>query len=67
MLTITLIKDMEPKTEKSRIFSDQAIKNIAAFSEVLKKIHIRLISEGYVIEDGKVYKPEEKQINNVVE
>lgn len=44
-------------TEKSAIFSDQGIQNIAAFSSTLKKIHIRLISEGYTIKDGKIYRP----------
>ena len=51
---------MDACTEKSRIFSDQGIKNIIAFSDTLRRIHIRLIREGYVIKDGKIIPPEEK-------
>lgn len=51
---------MNPTVEKSRIFSDQGIKNIAVFSDVLKRIHIRLIHEGYVIKDGKIGFSDEK-------
>lgn len=40
-------------------FSDEAIQNFAEFSHILKRIHIRLISEGYTIRDGKIYKPNE--------
>lgn len=47
-------------TEKNIIFSDQGIKNIAAFSETLKKIHARLINEGYVIKNGEIIPPTKK-------
>ena len=38
-------------------FNDEAVKSIAAFQNVLKRIHIRLISEGYVIKNGLITKP----------
>ncbi len=48
---------MMTSTEKNTIFSDQGIQNITALSSTLKRIHIRLISEGYIIKDGKIYRP----------
>lgn len=48
---------------KHEIFSDQGINNIVEFSDTLKRIHIRLINEGYVIKDGKVYKLEDNTLN----
>jgi hypothetical protein len=45
-------------TENSSIFSQTAIDNFVAFSSTLKRIHNRLISEGYTIKDGKITKPE---------
>ncbi len=38
-------------------FGDEAVKNFVEYSHVLKRIHIRLINEGYIIKDGKIYKP----------
>lgn len=34
-----------------------AINNFVGLSQTLKSIHIRLINEGYVIKDGRIYKP----------
>jgi len=45
-------------TENSSIFSQTEIDNFVAFSSTLKRIHNRLISEGYTIKDGKIIKPE---------
>jgi hypothetical protein len=42
---------------QTNIFTDEGIKNISRFQDTLKRIHIRLISEGYVIKDGKIEKP----------
>ena len=47
----------ENTTSEKRIFTDEGIKNISRFQDTLKRIHIRLISEGYVIKDGKIEKP----------
>ncbi len=40
------------------VFSQSEIDNFIAFSSTLKRIHNRLIGEGYVIKDGAIYKPE---------
>jgi 23S rRNA maturation-related 3'-5' exoribonuclease YhaM len=42
---------------QTNIFTEEGIKNISRFQDTLKRIHIRLISEGYVIKDGKIEKP----------
>lgn len=34
------------------------INNFINFAVSLKKIHTRLLMEGYVIKDGKIYKPD---------
>ena len=49
---------MNISTEKENIFTEEGIKNITVFSSTLGRIHARMISQGYVIKDGKVYKPE---------
>lgn len=38
-------------------FDKEAIKNIVALGEALRKVHNRLISEGYVFKDGKITPP----------
>jgi hypothetical protein len=42
---------------QTNIFIEEGIKNISRFQDTLKRIHIRLISEGYTIKDGKIEKP----------
>ena len=37
--------------------TEQAIKHIVAFSEALKRVHIRLVSEGYLISNGTITPP----------
>ncbi len=49
---------MNDSLVKNSIFNQNEIDNFVAFSSTLKRIHNRLISEGYVIEQGKIYKPE---------
>ena len=49
---------MSTSTEKENIFSEEGIRNIATFSSTLGRIHARMISQGYVIKNGKVYKPQ---------
>ena len=41
----------------AEFFTEEGIKNISRFQDTLKRIHIRLISEGYVIKDGNIEKP----------
>ncbi len=45
---------METPEAKQLIFTDQGIRNFSAFSAVLKRIHTRLMSEGYTIKNGKL-------------
>jgi len=39
------------------IFTEKEIENFAGFYNALKKVHIRLIKEGYKIKDGKITPP----------
>lgn len=49
---------MNESIENKSIFSQEGIDNFVAFSSTLKRIHNRLISEGYIIEEGKITKCE---------
>ena len=51
-----LIKIMSEEIENSSLFSQNEIDNFVAFSTMLKRIHTRLIGEGYTIKDGKISK-----------
>ena len=44
--------------EKKDIFTDEQITEFVDFYHLLNRIHNRLISEGYIIKDDKIYKPE---------
>ena len=48
------------QTESKTDFSEKEIVTVTKFAETLKKIHIRLISEGYKIKGGKITPPEKK-------
>lgn len=48
------------QNQKKRHFSDEAIKNITNLAEIFKKIHLRLISEGYTIKEGKIIPPKKE-------
>ena len=37
-------------------FSEETIKSLSSLGETLKKIRTRLISNGYVVEKGRIYK-----------
>jgi len=52
-----LLKKSNENASQTNIFTDEGIKNISRFQDTLKRIHIRLVSEGYVIKDGKIEKP----------
>jgi hypothetical protein len=45
---------MLSKTTKTGIFIDSEVKNIASYLAVLKKIHTRMLIEGYTFENGNV-------------
>ena len=49
-------KEIEPKP-----LSEETLIALEELGAVLREIHIRLLSEGYVIKDGKIYKSEEKK------
>lgn len=51
----------KPKKKTKQIFSDEDIASFVELGEVLKKIRRRLLSEGYIIKDGKIFK-EGKQV-----
>lgn len=38
-------------------FTDEDIERLIAFSATLKRIHVRLLTEGYVIKDGEFINP----------
>lgn len=43
-----------------QIFNNDQISNWGGFVDSIRQVHIRLLSEGYTIKDGKIYPPEEK-------
>lgn len=49
---------------QNTIFSTKETTNFVAFSCTLKRIHTRLIREGYEVKNGRVFKPS-KKLNNV--
>lgn len=49
----------KPYKKKYR-FTEEGIKNIIALAKTLKRIHIRLIKEGYIIKDGQIIEPKRK-------
>jgi len=51
---------MDADRPEQAIFTDQGIQNISAFAVTLKRIHSRLIFEGYSIKGGEITKPNGK-------
>ena len=49
------------KNNPTTIFTDEDIQSFVELGEVLRKIHNRLLSEGYVIKDGKIIAPQGKK------
>jgi hypothetical protein len=52
--------------DTKHVFSQNEIDNFVAFSSTLKRIHKRLIGEGYVIKDGTIYKPEGDKLKPII-
>jgi hypothetical protein len=48
-----------PEENTNAILTLKTIEIFTGFAATLKKIHIRLVMEGYVIKNGKIYKPGE--------
>lgn len=51
---------MALKNQQNYIFTDEQIKNFEGFYIAIKKVHCRLIEEGYTIIDDKIIKPQNK-------
>ena len=49
---------MEREPDGTRpMLTEQGLGNIAAYLNTLKRIHIRLMTEGYRIVDGRIVRP----------
>lgn len=53
---------MENQNQQNQIFTDEQIQDFADFFNAVRKVHYRLISEGYSIKDGQVTKPDKDDI-----
>lgn len=47
--------------KKKELFSDETIASLVELGEVLRKIHMRILSEGYTYKDGQFYPTDEEQ------
>lgn len=55
---------MRPSQQKqNNIFTDEQLQNFAGFEIILRKVHNRLIREGYIIKDGKFMPPQKNKIS----
>ena len=50
--------------KSNKIFTSSETENIVSFYATLKRIHERLISQGYIIENGKIIPPTSKCSGN---
>jgi hypothetical protein len=64
-------KELAPREVKQEllcrpepIFSTQTLNSLKELGGVLERIHNRLISEGYTIKNGKIFKENEQLIQN---
>ena len=48
---------METNNQQNQIFTDSQIQNFVGFYAAIKRVHSRLISEGYTIKDGQIFPP----------
>jgi hypothetical protein len=51
---------MTQENQQNDIFTDKQISNFVDFSNTLKRIHTRLINQGYRIKDNQIIPPEDK-------
>jgi len=55
----------EPGSESANLpFSKETIQSLQELGEVLRQIHNRLLSEGYTIKDGEIFKPGASEVND---
>ncbi|PIR05507.1 hypothetical protein COV56_02715 [Candidatus Kuenenbacteria bacterium CG11_big_fil_rev_8_21_14_0_20_37_9] len=52
--------------QQNFIFSEEQISNFVGFGNTLKKIHKRLVSEGYKIKNGEIIPPQKNNVLPVV-
>jgi hypothetical protein len=53
------------KKQKNKIhFCDEGVRNIVTLASILKRIHVRLMSEGYTFKDGILTKPNGEACKN---
>jgi len=52
-----LKQSLERTNTASNVFTEQDVRHFSEFSHTLKRIHIRLLSEGYTIRNGLILKP----------
>ena len=55
---------MNDDNAQEYIFTNEQITNFANFSNTLKNIHNRLISEGYVINNNQIIPPQKIRANH---
>jgi hypothetical protein len=56
-------KDLASEPEPQPL-SMEAIHSLQELGGVLKQIHLRLLSEGYIIRNGKILKPDSSDSSN---
>lgn len=54
------VPPIKPETPRpSEPLSEKAVQDLLELASILRKIHVRLIAEGYTIEDGRIFKRED--------
>lgn len=46
------------------LLTDEAVRDLVALAEIVRKVHARLMAEGYVIQDGRIRKREDRSHND---
>ncbi len=59
------MKIIKVEGEDKDLFTDEQITQFVDFYHLLKRIHNRLVSEGYVVKDGKISKPRRDYDQNI--
>jgi hypothetical protein len=53
------MENQESGPKDDCVVTPKTVKIFTEFAVLLKKIHVRLIAEGYTVTEGKIYKPGE--------
>lgn len=51
------------KPKEKYIFCEEGVRNIVTLASILKRIYVRLMSEGYTFKEGKLIEPDGKICN----